>query len=184
MPADVWGAMRKRSLPSFVVSCGVLALIAGCGTSTPAGPTTSPTPVATPTPTPAPVATPTPSPTPEPCTQGLCEEPVTNTNPARRVTIRLYVVEDPGGGYISDPSPDNVPVGFTARLDVTSKDVDNRETEGQGPVEFFFSNPGMIEVSGNHTNQRRVVAKGPGQLDCWAVQDGTRSNILTLTFNN
>jgi len=97
--------------------------------------------------------------------------------------MRLYVIEDPGGGYIGNPNPDDVPVGYTARLDVTSKDVDNRETVGQGPVEFFFSNPALIKVWGNHTNQRRVQGLGPGQVDCWAIQDGTRSNTLTLTFH-
>jgi hypothetical protein len=167
--------MNKRSLSLI----GLLSFLAGCGQSTPAAPTPSPSPVATPTP--APVATPTPVPTPTPCPD--CEAPVTNSNPAVRVTIRLYVVEDPGGGYISNPSKDDIPVGWVARLDVTSKDVDNRETTGQGDVEFFFNNPSIVSVGGNHTNQRRVQGIARGQVDCWATQDGVRSNTITLSFN-
>jgi hypothetical protein len=152
-----------------------------CGGSSPAAPTPSPVVVATPTPTPAPVATPTPVPSPTPCAD--CEEPVVNSNPAVRVTMRLYVIEDPGGGYIGNPNAeDPIPVGYTARLDVISKDVDNRETVGRRPIEFFFSNPALAKITGNHTHQRRVQGLLPGQLDCWAVQDGVRSNTVTLTF--
>lgn len=169
--------MNKRSV-SLV---GLLSVLVACGKSTPAAPTPSPVAVATPTPAPSPVPTPTPVPTHTPCPD--CEAPVTNSNPAVRVSIRLYVVEDPGGGYISNPSPDDIPVGWTARLDVTSKDLDNRETTGQGPVEFFFSDPKIVSVTGNHTNQRRVQGLARGPVDCWATQDGVRSNIVSLYFN-
>ena len=72
--------------------------------------------------------------------------------------------------------------GFTARLDVTAKDLDNRETVGQSEVQFFFSDSGLARVTGNHTNQRRVQGLAVGSLDCWAVQDGVTSNTITLTF--
>src|SRR5262249_24892884 len=150
------GAMNKRSL----MMIGAVSLLSGCGMSTPANPTPSPAPVASPTPSPAPVATPTPAPVPSPtppCPTDPCEVPVTNTNPAMRVTMRIYVIEDPGGGYTGNVNPgDDIPVGYTARLDVTSKDLDNRETVGQGDVEFFFSDTSKVRIFGNHTNQRRV----------------------------
>ena len=44
-------------------------------------------------------------------------------------------------------------------------------------------NPALVKVWGNHTNQRRVQGLGPGQVDCWATQDGVKSNVLTLTFH-
>ena len=139
----------------------------------------SPTPAPTPAPTPvAPAPTPTPDPTPTPG-----EAPVENTAPAARVTIRLYTLEDGNGNFIPNPDPNEpIPTRYWARLDVTSKDEKNRETNGQNSVEFFFSNPRNLEVTGGHTNQRRIRASQPLATDCWAMQDGIRSNTLTLTF--
>ena len=168
--------MRK----SWLVPCAVLVVFPSCGGSTPAAPTPSPSPVvvAPPTPTPVPATTPAPSPTPE---EG--EPPVTNTNPAKRLTMRIFVIENPDGTYTGNVDPRQpIPVGYTARLDVTAKDLDNRETVGQGEVQFFFSDLGLARVSGNHTNQRRVQGLAVGSLDCWAVQDGVQSNTITLTF--
>ena len=170
--------MNKRSLPVIVA----FSVLPACGKSTPAAPTPSPSPVAVASPTPAPTPVPSPSATP-PCPTDPCEEPVTNSNPAVRVTMRIYVVEDPGGGYVGNVNPgDDIPVGYTARLDVTSKDLDNRETVGQSDVQFFFSDLGLVRVSGNHTNQRRVQGLAVGSVDCWAVQDGITSNTITLHF--
>ena len=166
--------MRK----SGFVLLGVLIVLPGCGSSTPAAPTPSPVPV--PTPTPVVVASPTPAPTPTP-EEG--EPPVTNTNPAVRLTMRIFVIENPDGTYTGDVDPKKpIPVGYTARLDVTAKDIDNRETVGQSEVQFFFSDPGLARITGNHTNQRRVQGLAVGSLDCWAVQDGMTSNTITLNF--
>ena len=168
--------MRKSSF----VLLGALVVFPACGASTPAAPT--PSPVAIATPTPAPVATPTPAPTPTP-TPEEGEPPVTNSNPAVRLTMRIFVIENPDGSYTGNVDPKQpIPVGYTARLDVTAKDVDNRETVGQSDVEFFFSDTGLARITGNHTNQRRVQGLAVGSVDCWAVQDGVRSNTITLTF--
>ena len=162
------------------VLLSAMIFLPACGGSSPAAPTPSPSPVvvATPTPTPVPATTPAPSPPPE---EG--EPPVTNTNPAMRLTMRIFVIENPDGTYTGNVDPKlPIPVGYTARLDVTAKDLDNRETVGQGEVQFFFSDLGLARVSGNHTNQRRVQGLAVGSLDCWAVQDGVTSNTITLTF--
>jgi hypothetical protein len=165
--------MRK----SWLVLSGALLVLPACGTSTPTAPTPSPSPVAVPSPTP--VVTPVPFPTPTP--EG--EPPVTNTNPAMRLTMRIFVIENPDGTYTGNVDPKlPIPVGYTARLDVTAKDIDNRETVGRSEVEFFFSDPGLARITGNHTNQRRVQGLAIGSLDCWAVQDGVTSNTITLTF--
>ena len=167
--------MRKSSF----VLWGALVVLPACGTSTPAAPT--PSPVAVATPTPAPVATPTPTPAPTPTPEG--EPPVTNTNPAARLTMRIFVIENPDGTYTGNVDPKQpIPVGYTARLDVTAKDINNRETTGQSDVQFFFSDLGLVRVTGNHTNQRRVQGLAVGSVDCWAVQDGVSSNTITLTF--
>jgi hypothetical protein len=168
--------MRK----SWFVLSGALIVLPACGSSTPAAPTPSPSPVVVATPTPTPVPAPTPTPTPTPA-EG--EPPVTNTNPATRLTMRIFVIEHPDGTYQGDVDPKQpIPVGYTARLDVTAKDLDNRETVGQSEVEFFFSDSGLARITGNHTNQRRVQGLAIGSLDCWAVQDGVKSNTITLTF--
>ena len=164
----------------WLVLCAATIVLPSCGGSTPSAPTPSPSPVvvATATPTPVPATTPAPSPTPE---EG--EPPVTNTNPAKRLSMRIFVIENPDGTYTGNVDPKQpIPVGYTARLDVTAKDLDNRETVGQGDVQFFFSDLGLVRVSGNHTNQRRVQGLAVGSVDCWAVQDGVTSNTITLTF--
>lgn len=165
--------MRK----SWYLLSGALIVLPACGTSTPAAPTPSPSPVAAASPTP--VATPVPSPTPTP--EG--ETPVTNTNPATRLTMRIFVIEHADGTYSGNVNPGlPITVGDTARLDVTAKDIDNRETVGRSEVQFFFSDPGLARITGNHTNQRRVQGLAIGSIECWAVQDGITSNTITLTF--
>ena len=156
----------------------IVSALAGCGSPTdPVVPTPTPAPTATPTPAPEPTPTPAPTPTPGD------EPPVENTAPAVRVSIRLYSVEDGAGNFIRNFDPGlPIPTGYWARVDVTAKDKDNRETNGNGVVEFFVSNPRAVEITGGHTNQRRLRALRPTAVDVWATQDGVRSNTLTLTF--
>lgn len=170
-----------------VATLGLLAILgAGCGGGAsspfaPAAPTPTPAPAPTPTPTPAP--TPAPAPTPSPCTQGLCEPPVANTAPPVRLTLRLYAVEDGLGNFFPEMTElDEIPVGFIARLDVTAKDEDDAETNGTGKVRFFFSDPTLVKVTGNHPFQRRLTILKPGRLDCQAELDSVQSNVLTLKF--
>jgi hypothetical protein len=100
-----------------------------------------------------------------------------------RLTLRLYTVESPTGGFESNPNPGApIPVGHIARLDATAKDDGNKETVGRGDVEFFFDNPSLVRVFGNHTHQRRLEVLRPGYLDVWAIQDGVRSNTVSLVF--
>jgi len=157
----------------------IVSALAGCG-----GPTDPILPTPAPT-TPPLVATPVPAPTPTPTatpTPGV-EPPVENTSPAVRVTIRLYAVEDGVGSFFPNWDPtEPIPVRYLARVDVTSKDKDNLETNGNGVVEFFVSTPRLVEVLGGHTNQRRIRALEPVAVDVWATQDGVTSNKITLTF--
>jgi len=155
----------------------IVSALAGCGSPTdPVVPSPSPTAAVA---TPAPASSPTPAPTPTPAG----EPPVENTAPAVRVTIRLYAVEDGAGNFMPNWDPSEpIPTRFWARVDVTSKDEKGRETNGNGIVEFFLSDPRLIEVTGGHTNQRRLKALGATTVEVWATQDGVRSNTLTLTF--
>jgi hypothetical protein len=155
-----------------------------CGSGGPAAPAV-PTPAPTPTPTPAPVATPTPAPTPSPCTYGLCEAPTTNTNPVVKANLHLYTVQDRDFQLIPDwPLSEPIPVGYLLKIDVTGKDAEGKETLGdQGvQIDFFYSDPDMVEAGGNHPWQRRLLVKEPGIFQAWVVYDGVRSNTLELRF--
>jgi hypothetical protein len=167
------------------------ALVAGlvwwtaCGGSSPVRPVLVPEPLPSAEPTPAPspasspIPTPTPEPSPTPC--AACEVPVTNTNPAARLTLRLYSVEDPFGKPRFNYDPERgIPLEWVARLDVVGKDAEGYETNGQSAVTFHFSEPKLVKVSGGHTHQRRLKVLETGDLICWVTQDGIRSNDLAL----
>ena len=168
----------KRAQAVAPLMALIVSALAGCGSPTqPVVPTPTPAPTATPTPAPEP--TPTPAPTPTPGT----EPPVENTARAVKVSIRLYAVEDGAGNFFPNWDPSEpILLRYWARVDVTSKDENGKETNGNGAVEFFVNVPRLIEITGGHTNQRRLRALAPVEVDVWATQDGVRSNTLTLTF--
>jgi hypothetical protein len=175
-----------RRLNAFLLPLSLLA-VTGCGGS--ASPTPLPTPTPVPTPTPAPQPTPTPSPTPTPCTQGLCEEPTTNTAPVSRVILRLFQVFDEQNRWIL-PTPDPVqqvvnepiPVGWTIKLDVTGKDASNKDTLGQKKILYRYSNADMVEENYLSEWQVRLKILKPGNFTVHAVFDGVGSNDLRFTF--
>ena len=164
-----------------------LPFLVSCGASSPADPVPSPVAAASPTPAPTPIPTPTPTPvpTPTPCSAGLCEDPITNDSPVVRVKLNLYTVEPPTGGFVPDPDPSKpIPVGYSVRIDVTGRDENNSPTVGRDDPEFFFSDEGLVRVGGQGSHQRRLRIQAAGTLECWAIQDGVRSNTLTLKFVN
>jgi hypothetical protein len=173
---------------------GAALLAAACGGNTvqpvaPVVPEPTPTPQATPppviappTPTPTPSTAPTPTPEPPPCTEGLCEEPVTSTTPPVRLTLRLFTVENGTGKFWPNWDTNQpIPPDFFARIDVTGKDEHGYETNGSVEPEWHFSDDSLAKVSSNHTHQRRlkVLEKG-GLLDVWVTQEGVTSNVITL----
>jgi hypothetical protein len=110
---------------------------------------------------------------------------VTNTNPAVRLTLRLYTVVDAGGVWLQDWDPNaEIPINYKATIDATAKDKEGKDTLGDdGEVEFFFSgDTSSVKVGGGHPFQRRLTVLKAGELDCWGVIDGVRSNTLTLKF--
>jgi hypothetical protein len=170
--------------------CGIVLLgFVACsgGRSSPSAPApiavSTPTPEPTPSPSPSPTATPAPSPSPSgtPCPPGVCEDPVTNDTPAARVTVRLYKVANQDGelqqGFTEDSQ---IPVGYEATIDVVAKDEEGKETLGQGPVEFRFSDERLVRVGGNHRYQRRLTVLKAGELQVRATLDGVESNPLIL----
>jgi hypothetical protein len=158
-----------------------LLVLAACGGSSGGGPSPVPTPVPTPTPAPAP--------TPTPCTQGLCEDPTSNTAPVVRALLRLYQLFDAEGNWVL-PTPDPVqqvvkepvPVGYTIRLDLVGKDASSRDTLGQKNIEFLYSDADLVEVSIQSDWQRKLKVLKPGTFTVYAIYDGIGSNDLTFTF--
>ena len=63
---------------------------------------------------------------------------------------------------------------------MVGRDHEGYETNGQGDIEFHFSDPSLVKVSGGHTHQRRLKVLEPGDLTCWVTQDGVRSNDLEI----
>ncbi len=175
--------LRSRSIAALLLA-GPL-LLAACGGSSPANPTPNPTPVPTPVPTPTPAPEPTPSPTEAPCTEGLCEDPTTNTGSVVSVILRLYVVQDEFLEPIFGWNPGQpIPVGYTIRLDVTGKDQYGNDTNGNKGVRivFNYADPSMVQEGGNHDWQRKLLIKKAGDFKAWATFDGVRSNDLDLYF--
>ncbi len=179
--------MNTRILAALLVVVPVV----GCTSST-SGPdpvpsvaaqgSPSPAPTPTPTPTPTPVAVaPTPTPAPD-CDRGLCEAPITNTNPPVRLTIRLYSAVDGRGKLVSNPPVNAVPLSYRITLDAVAKDAAGYETNGGGKVNYDFSNPGALSLSGTHPFQVKVQASQTGEITAWAELDGVRSNDLNLIF--
>jgi hypothetical protein len=179
--------MNLRAKTAMVWGAALLAAACGGGT-TPVQPTVTATPVpevtapliaATPTPSPSTQATPTPTATP--CTEGLCEAPVTSTTPPTRLTVRLFTVENGTGIFISNPDPgEPIPVTYLARVDVTAKDDLGYETNGSTEPAWHFSDDSLITITGKHTHQRRLRVTGEGTVDVWVTQEGVTSNVLTL----
>jgi hypothetical protein len=181
--------MNLRAKAATVWGAALLAAACGGGTTpvqptvaaTPAPEVTAPLIAATPTPSPSPSTQPTPAPTAPPCTEGLCETPVTSTTPPARLTVRLFTVENGTGLFISNPDPiEPIPVTYLARVDVTAKDELGYETNGSTEPEWHFSDESLITITGRHTHQRRLRVTGEGTVDVWVTQEGVTSNVLTL----
>jgi len=159
-------------LATAVVSCG--------GSSNPI----TPAPVSTPTP--VVVATPTPAPTPEPTPAG--EPPVERETAPVRITLRLFVVELPGGlVYQYRENEDGwpiIPVSYQFRLDIIAKDKKNKETKGSGNVIWHWDDPMIDVVNINNVYHPTLRALKPGPFCATAEMDNILSNQLCFEFRN
>jgi len=154
-------------------------LMAGCGGG--GTPTTLPPPVLTPPPQPSP----TPSPSPSDCPDGACG----NRNAVVRAQLRLYLMMDEKGRLV-EPTPDPVrqvvqepiPVGYTVRLDVSGRDANGDETDGNGQIQWFYSGDDLIHTNMRTPWQRDITVAKPGTWSVYVVFDGVGSNDLNFTF--
>ncbi|HEY6548169.1 MAG TPA: hypothetical protein VI589_09695 [Vicinamibacteria bacterium] len=164
-----------RSLTRVGLALSVVLSFAACG-----GGSSGPTTPVTPTPTPS---------APALCFEGLCEEPTTNTNPVVRAQLRLYQLFDQNGTWVQ-PTPDPekqvvkepIPLGYTIRLDVVGRDADFKDTLGKQQIEFYYSDPEMVQVSIQSDFHRKLKVLKPGKFVVHAVFDGIGTNDLNFTF--
>jgi len=177
--------MACRGWSITAVALAALGALAACGGSaTPATPTASapvavtPTPAApspTPVPSPAPTAAPVPNPEPSP-------EINDNDAPVDHVGAGVYYVDCNGELVPNSRNAKEVPVGCRVHLDATPKDADNVPTNPRYTPEWFFSDPGNIDVSGTNPLGPMITARrGHKQtINVWV--DGVQSNSFSVTF--
>ena len=140
------------------------------------------TPVVVATPSPVAVATPTPAPTPEPTPDG--EPPVERETAPVRITLRLFVVENPDGSvYQYRENEEGLPIipgGYHFRLDIIAKDKKNKETKGSGNVIWHWDD-NLIDVENmNNIYHPTLRASHPGLFCAVAEMDGISSNQLCM----
>jgi hypothetical protein len=163
--------MERRRILFAALALGALIDCGGAGSSGPSGPGTASTPVPAPTP---PAPAPTPTPTPTPCTQGLCEDPVTNTAPAVTCGTRLYWVKRPGSNEIfSDCREDDIPLGWQFALDSGCKDKDRRPTNSTSNTRLRWEGTDRL---------LQCNSRGPFQVWCVGVELGHFQHQFTI-FN-
>jgi hypothetical protein len=138
---------------------------------TPAAPSPTPRPNPQPTPTPAPGPTPTPQP-------NTGDE---NRNPVARVACSVYFVECNGEPVPGSKNATTAPVGCRVHLDATTKDSNNEHTYRTEPT-WYFSNPGMIDRSGNSAWNPAITGKGPHTQSMYAEAGGVRCDSFGITF--
>src|SRR5262249_31144662 len=111
---------------------------------------------------------------------------VERDTPPVRITMRLFVVEDPSGGVFQYKSDDDgtpiIPVNYKFRLDIIAKDRKNKETKGSGNVTWTWDD-NMIEVENfeNGYHPTLLATKG-GPWCATAEMDNITSNTLCLDF--
>src|SRR5262249_2278880 len=157
----------------------------GGGAPVAPGPVATPTPLAQATPTPAPVATPDPSPTP-PRPTDPCGGPVDRDTKPVRITVPLFVGEDPSGRvFHAQEDADGTPtphVNFKFAVDAIAKDKKNKETRGSGNVIWHWDD-NMIEIEKfDNVYHPTLRATRGGPWCATAELDEVMSNQLCLEF--
>jgi hypothetical protein len=140
-------------------------------------PVPSPTPVPSPSPpsAPTPQPTSTPDPTPTPNAGGQ------NRNPVARVACSVYFVECDGQVVPGSKGATSARSGCRVHLDATTKDANNEHTYRTGP-QWTFSNPGMIERSGQSAWNPAITGLGRHYQQISAAADGVRCATFGISF--
>ena len=172
--------MRRVVLGMVVL--GTLGAVVACGSSSGSGPSavisgqTQPSPSPVPTPTPTPEPSPSPSPSPSPI--GIND----NDRPVVRVGAGVYYVKCEDTVLPGSRGVEEAPVGCRVVLDATPKDEDNVPTNPRYPVEWHYSEPRMLHVSGTNPLGPIIEASAPHRQSIYVRVDGVNSNTFTITF--
>jgi hypothetical protein len=167
--------MRMKSWAAAAALCGSVAC--GGSPSAPLVPATPPPVAVVPSPTPAPTAAPTPQPTPDPTL-----EINDNDAPVERVGAGVYYVECGSDHWENSRNATEVPVGCRVQLDATAKDADGVPTNPRSTPEWWYSNPGAIEVGGSNPMGPKITGttRHTQRINVWV--DGVQSNTFSITF--
>jgi hypothetical protein len=162
---------------------GTLAWVACGGSASPTAPATAVTTPTTIAPAPSPAATPTPVPQATPAPTPT-ESPELNDNdaPVDHVGAGVYYVDCDGEIQPNSKNAKEVKVGCRVHLDATPKDADNVPTNPRYPVQWFFSVPGAIEVTGSNPLGPMITAHAPHKQTMNVWVDGVQSNTFSVTF--
>jgi hypothetical protein len=106
-----------------------------------------------------------------------------------RVFLRLYQLFDAAGNWVQ-PTPDPVkqvvvepmPVGYTIRIDIQGRDVEDKPTNGKGDVQIIVSDPLMVDLQISSHYQRKIKILKAGKWEMYTTLDGVASNSLGFTF--
>lgn len=178
--------MRKDYLASF----GLVTFLAGCGSSDPAGPSATPTPL--PAATAVPTQTPAPRPTGDPAEewkndgyyQSLAEGPVVKTvckvRSAHRVDDRTVIfvppaVQDEEGAWVVSENRYIV-------LDSDAFNGSDRKCKNDKlPVWEVENDAGAVEeIGGTQPFLYKIITKKRADATFWVTMDGIRSAPLVI----
>src|SRR5262249_5803625 len=138
----------------------------------------SPSPAA-PSPSPSAAASPAPVPTPDPASSPEIND---NDAPVDHVGAGVYYVDCNGDLVPNSRNAKLVPMGCRVHLDATAKDAENVPTNPRYPPQWFFSDPGSIDVSGPNPMGPMITAKRPHKQTMNVWVDGVQSNTFSVTF--
>jgi hypothetical protein len=177
--------IKKKKIATAAVASAALCAWVACGSGSPSAPIATPSPVAAASPSPVPTPTPTPVPQAPPTTTPTpSESPEINDNdaPVERIGAGVYYVECNGEILPNSRNAKEAAVGCRVQLDATPKDADNVPTNPRYKVEWWFSEPTSIEVSGSNPLGPKIAAKRPHKQSINVWVDNVQSNTFSITF--
>jgi hypothetical protein len=99
-----------------------------------------------------------------------------------RVGAGVYYVKCEDVVVPGSRGAEEAPVGCRVFLDATPKDEDNVPTNPRYPVEWYYSHPRLIHVSGSNPLGPILEASAPHQQNIYVRVDGVNSDTFTITF--